>query len=184
MVSATELLKTRVTADTKRIIQSVAQRQQLTESAWLRHLIEVTLQTAGANPSDEIDRQKISIRATRLTIRLVAEDQLLLKARASARGMAAATYVSVLVRAHLRDLSSLPKQELMVLRRSVTELGAMGRNLNQIARLANQGGRVVGPTREDLMAILRACIGLRDHVAALMQANLATWETGHAEARS
>jgi Bacterial mobilisation protein (MobC) len=183
MVSATELLKTRVTPNTKRIIQGLAQRQQLTESAWLRHLIEVTLQTAGANPSDEIDRQKISIRATRLTIRLVAEDQLLLKARASARGMAAATYVSMLVRAHLRDLSPLPKQELMVLRRSVTELGAMGRNLNQIARLANQGGRVIGPTREDLMAVLRACIGLRDHVAALMQANLATWETGHAEAR-
>jgi len=183
MVSATELLKTRVTPNTKRIIQGLAQRQQLTESAWLRHLIEVTLQTAGANPSDEIEREQISIRATRLTIRLVAEDQLLLKARASARGMAAATYVSMLVRAHIRDLSPLPKQELMVLRRSVTDLGAMGRNLNQIARVANQGGRVIGPTREDLMAVLRACMGLRDHVAALMQANLASWETGHAEAR-
>jgi Bacterial mobilisation protein (MobC) len=183
MVSATELLKTRVTPDTKRIIQAVAQRQQLTESAWLRHLIEVTLQTAGANSSDEIDQEKINVRATRLSIRLVADDQLLLKARASARGMAAATYVSVLVRAHLRVLSPLPKQELMVLRRSVTELSAMGRNLNQLARAANRGGQVVGPTREDLMAVLRACIGLRDHVAALMQTNLATWETGHAEAR-
>jgi hypothetical protein len=183
MVNATELLKTRVTADTKRIIQALARRQQLTESAWLRRLIEVALQTAGANPSDEIDRQKISIRATRITIRLVADDQLLLKARASARGLAAATYVSVLVRAHLRDLSPLPKQELMVLRRSVTELGAMARNLNQIARAANRGGQVVGPTREDLLAVLRACMGLRDHVAALMRVNLATWETGHAEAR-
>jgi predicted ATPase with chaperone activity len=183
MVSATELLKTRVTSDTKRIIQTLAQRQQLTESAWLRRLIEVTLQTAGANPSDEIEREKISTRATRLTIRLVAEDQLLLKARASARGMAAATYASMLVRAHLRDLSPLPKQELMVLRRAVGKLGAMGRNLNQIARVANQGGRLAGPTREDLMAVLHACIGLRDHVAALIQVNLATWETGHAEAR-
>jgi predicted DNA binding CopG/RHH family protein len=137
MVSATELLKTRVTPDTKRIVQAVSQRQQLTESAWLRHLIEVTLQTAGANSSHEIARKKISIRATRLTIRLVAEDRLLLRARASARGMAAATYVSVLVRAHL-VLTPLPKQELMVLRRLVTELGAMGRNLNQIDRAANQ----------------------------------------------
>jgi predicted DNA binding CopG/RHH family protein len=183
MVTATELLKTRVTPHTKRIIKAVAQRQQLTESAWLRRLIEVTLQTSGANRSDEIDREQIRVRSTRLTIRLVAEDQLLLKARASARGMAAATYVSVLVRAHLRDLSPLPKQELMVLRRSVTELGAMGRNLNQIARAANRGGQVIGPTRDDLLAVLRACMGLRDHVAALMQANLATWETGHAEAR-
>ena len=184
MVTATELLKTRITPNTKRIVEALARRQQLTESAWLRRLVEVTLQTAGADSSDEIDRAKISIRSTRLTIRLVAEDQLLLKARASARGMAVATYVSVLARAHLRALSPLPKQELMVLRRSVGELGAMGRNLNQIARVANRGGRVVGPTHEDLMAILRACMGLRDHVAALMQANLATWETGHAEARS
>ena len=183
MVTATELLKTRIKPDTKRIIQTLAQRQQLTESAWLRRLIDLTLQNAGANLSDETEREKISIRATRLTIRLVQEDQLLLKARASARGMAAATYVSVLVRARLRVLSPLPKQELMVLRRTVTELGAMGRNLNQIARAANQGERVAGPTREDLLAVLRACIGLRDHVAALIQANLATWETGHAEAR-
>jgi hypothetical protein len=183
MVTATELLKTRITPDMKRIIQAVAQRQQLTESAWLRRLIEVTLQAAGANPSDVIDQERISTRATRLTIRLVTEDQLLLKARASARGMAAATYVSMLVRAHLRILSPIPKQELMVLRRSVTELGAMGRNLNQIARAANRGGQVVGPTREDLLAVLRACVGLRDYVAALMQANLASWETGNAEAR-
>jgi Bacterial mobilisation protein (MobC) len=183
MVTATELLKTRITPDTKRIIQTLAQRQQLTESAWLRRLIEVTLQSVGANPSDEIEREKISIRATRLTVRLVPEDQLLLKARAATRGMAAATYVSMLIRAHLRVLSPLPKQELLVLRRAVGELGAMGRNLNQIARVANPGGRVVGPTHEDLMAVLRACMGLREHVAALMQANLATWETGHAEAR-
>jgi len=183
MVTATELLKTRVTPDTKRIVQAVAQRQQLTESAWLRRLIEVSLQTAGASRSDDTDRERIGIRATRLSIRLVADDQLLLKARASARGMAAATYVSMLVRAHLRALSPLPKQELIVLRRLVNELGALGRNLNQLARAANRGGQVVNPTREDLMAVLRACIGLRDHVAALMQANLATWETGHAEAR-
>jgi hypothetical protein len=183
MVTASELLKTRVTPDTKRIIQALARRQQLTESACLRRVIEITLQTAGANPSDDIDREEIRLRGARLTIRLVAEDQLLLKARASARGMAAATYVSVLVRAHLRDLSPLPKQELMVLRRSVAELGAMGRNLNQIARVANQGGRVVGPTRDDLLAVLRACMGLREHVAALIQANVATWEAGHAEAR-
>jgi hypothetical protein len=36
MVTATELLKTRITPDTKWIIQTLAQRQQLTESAWLR----------------------------------------------------------------------------------------------------------------------------------------------------
>jgi hypothetical protein len=184
MITTTEMVKTRVTPDTKRIIQTLAQRQQLTESAWLRRLIEVTLQTAGANRSDEIDPAETEIRATRLTIRLVAEDQLLLRARAAGRGMPSATYVSVLVRAHLRALTPLPTQELAALRRSTAELGPIGRNLNQIARAMNQGGAVVGPTREELRGLLRACEALRDHVAALIQANLTTWSTGHAQART
>ena len=53
--------------------------------------------------------------------------------------MRSATYVSVLVRSHLRNLTPLPKEELTALKRSVAELGAIGRNLNQIARGANQG---------------------------------------------
>ena len=53
--------------------------------------------------------------------------------------MAAATYVSVLVRAHLRQLTPLPEEELRALNRVVAELGAIGRNLNQMARATHQG---------------------------------------------
>ena len=91
--------------------------------------------------------------------------------RATARGMPSATYVSVLVRSHLRNLAPLPKEELLALKRSVAELGAIGRNLNQIARAANQGGKPAGPGREDLKAMLRVAEGLRDHVKALLRAN-------------
>jgi len=41
----------------------------------------------------------------------------------------AATYVSVLVRAHLRQLAPLPDRELSALRSTVNELAALGRNL-------------------------------------------------------
>ena len=51
-------------------------------------------------------------------------------------------------------------------------------NLNQLARLANQGGRVVGPSREDLRTLLRACEALRNHVRQLVDANLRSWEAG------
>ena len=50
---------------------------------------------------------------------------------------------------------------------------------NQIARAANQGARVAGPTREELMALLRACEALRNHVRRLMEANMRSWEVGH-----
>ncbi|OYV42638.1 MAG: hypothetical protein B7X10_06580, partial [Burkholderiales bacterium 21-58-4] len=101
--------------------------------------------------------------------------------RAAARGMPPATYVSVLMRAHLRSLAPLPKEELLALKRVVSELGSIGRNLNQIARTANRGGPVTGPGRDDLRAILRACEGVRDHVRALLTANLRSWEQGYAE---
>jgi hypothetical protein len=95
--------------------------------------------------------------------------------------MAPATYLSVLTRAHLRSLAPLPKEELQALKRSVSELGSMGRNLNQIARAANQGDRVAGPGREELRAMLRICEALRDHVKGLIAANLKSWERGYAE---
>ena len=114
-------------------------------------------------------------------IGLPPEDRLLLRERAAARAMAPSTYVSVLVRAHLRNLAPLPKEELLALKRSVAELGAIGRNMNQIARAANKGERAVGPGREDLRAILKVCEGLRDHVKALIKENSTTWEVGNAQ---
>jgi hypothetical protein len=122
-----------------------------------------------------------AIRSTRLTVRLRADDESLLRARAAARNMAPATYLSVLTRAHLRSLAPLPKEELRALKRSISELGSMGRNLNQIARAANQGDRVAGPGRHDLVAMLRICEALRDHVKGLITANLSSWERGHAD---
>jgi hypothetical protein len=184
MTTATHILKTRVTADTKQIIESIARQQQLTESAWLRRLISSTLQSAGAAPSGtaEAEAPEESPRAARLTIRLVPEDQLLLQARAAARGMPSATYISVMVRAHLRGVVPLPKEELQALRRATGELAVIGRNLNQLARAANQTGRVTGPSRDELRALLRACEGLRDHFRRLLEANLRSWEAGRAEA--
>lgn len=85
------------------------------------------------------------------------------------------------MRAHLRHLTPLPRDELLALKRTISELGAIGRNINQIARAANQGDRVDGPSRAELFAILKACEGLRDHVRGLLMANLRSWAVGHDE---
>src|SRR6185295_19543326 len=83
-------------------------------------------------------------RGLRIYVRLSADDHRLLIERAAARGMAAATYASFLLRAHLRALAPLPDRELAALTAAVSALGAIGRNLNQIARVANLTGRVEG----------------------------------------
>ena len=95
--------------------------------------------------------------------------------------MPSATYVAVLVRSHLRRLTPLPTEELAALKRSIAELGAIGRNLNQIVRTLNAGGRADGPGREHLQLMLKIAEGLRDHVRALLKANETSWERGYSE---
>jgi hypothetical protein len=114
-----------------------------------------------------------------LTVRIRPDDHLLLRERAAARGMPAATYVSVLTRAHLRGLAPLPKAEFLALEKSVSELSRLGRNINQIARAANRGERVTAPGPDFFRAILKICEALRVHTKALLQANLKSWQQGY-----
>ena len=180
-MAAPPFVAARVTPEMKTLLRVLAEREQITESALVRQLLEVTLRISAKEGFPKLNALEKVSRDARLSVRLIAEDRILLCERASARGMPAATYVSVLVRSHLRNLAPLPKEELLALKRSVAELGAIGRNLNQIARAANQGGKPTGPGREDLKAMLRVAEGLRDHVKALLRANQISWEKGHTE---
>ena len=117
-----------------------------------------------------------------MLVRLRIEDKLLLDARAEARGMRPATYASVLLRSHLRKLTPLPKDELLALKRSIALLASIGRNINQIAKAANQGGRMPDSAGAEFRAMLKICVALRDNTKALLKANETSWETGHAEA--
>jgi Bacterial mobilisation protein (MobC) len=171
----------RVSSETKSRLRALAERRQLSESALLKSLLEMMLQSAGSLENRVLEPCQRSHRGARLYVRLRPDDRLLLHERAAARGMAGATFVSILVRAHLRNLAPLPKDELLALKRSVAELGAIGRNLNQIARTANRGELVTGPGREDLKAMLRVCEGLRNHVKGLLSANVRSWEQGDAD---
>lgn len=195
MTTATQILKTRVTPETKACVAQIVQGEMLTEAVWLRRLVARALhecQAASHAPDTAalyggvvtpVRRQcsQSRGRAARLHVRVRREDRLLLHERAAARGMASATYLSVLLRTHLRGVTPLPKDELAALKRAVGELGAVGRNLNQIARAANQGARVAGPGRDEFRAILKICEGLRDHTKEMIKANTASWASGYGE---
>jgi mobilization protein NikA len=189
MTTATQILKTRVTPETKACIVEIAQRELLTEAVWLRRLVAKALHQTQASSAPALEGAVTPVRgpcsqkrgrAARLYVRVRREDRLLLHERAAARGMASATYLSVLLRSHLRALTPLPKDELAALKRAVGELGAVGRNLNQIARAANHGGRVAGG-RDEFRAILKICEALRDHTKDLIKANTVSWASGYAE---
>src|SRR5687768_14231491 len=144
-MSCTEILKARVSPEIKVQAKEIAERALLSEAAWLKRLVIREIGTcAGANADGRelcraggIHRPDREARGAGgcgkpVFVRLRAEDRLLLDARAEARGMRPATYASVLIRSHLRKLTPLPKDELLALRRSISELAAIGRNINQI----------------------------------------------------
>jgi hypothetical protein len=180
-VNADHFIVARVSSETKARLHALAEREQLSESALLRRLVELVLLKAGLSPIiTETSTGARPLRTARLMIRLGRDDQILLRDRAAARGMAPATYVSVLTRAHLRSLAPLPKEELLALKRTLGELGSIGRNLNRIAHAANQGQIVISPGRNDLEAMLRVCEALRDRLKRVLFANLKSWEQGSA----
>ena len=111
-------LTTWVTRNTKERFAAVARHQGISDSALLKRLVDTMLQAG--NAADGAATDGGAGRVSRFSIRLRPDDQILLRERAAARGLPAATYVSVLARAHLRSLSPLPKEELLALRRTVS----------------------------------------------------------------
>ncbi len=183
-MAAEAFIQCRVSQATKAALRAAAERQQLTESALIKRMLVVVLQTAGAavvgDAADAADDRPA--RRSRLYVRLTRGDRQLLQARSAARCLAPATYASILLRAHLRALTPLPDAELRAIRQSARELAAIGRNLNQIAHAAYRGGAGAGVSQGNLLGLLKACEALRDRIHAYVSTNLASWGSGDAAA--
>jgi hypothetical protein len=193
-MSCTEFLKARVSPQIKCQARAIAERDFLTEAAWLKRLVirEIRACYVANDDGGELNREN-DIRRPRearepkgnckpVYVRYRDEDRLLLDARAAVRGMRPATYVSVLTRAHLRSLTPLPKEEYLALKRCIAVLDSIGRNINQIAKAANQGGRMPDSAGAEFRAMLKICVALRDNTKALLKANETSWRTGHVQA--
>ena len=175
MVPADAFISFRVTSETRARLQSLAATQGITESALLRQTLFLALGGSGpidgpAPPAaDPVGRQN------RVSVRLSSEDRRKVKERAAARGVASATYAALVLRAHLSGNAPIPKAEYQLLLQTVHELTAVGRNLNQIARALNLGGKATLPGRTEVLAMLRVAEALRDHFKGLLKANEASW---------
>lgn len=193
-MNCAEVLKTRIPSDLKIQAKAIADREFLSEAAWLKRLVvreirgdrgaasdqrEACRPRGVRNPSQAAPRSGAS--GPPMLVRLRHDDRLLLDARAETRGMRPATYAAVLLRAHLRTLAPLGKEEVLALKHSIRELAAIGRNINQIARVANEGGRLPVSARDEFRAMLKVCEALRENTKALLKANLASWKSGYGE---
>jgi Bacterial mobilisation protein (MobC) len=172
-------LQTWVSRDLKVRFARAARSQGLSESALLRRLLE-DLVPPDRLPDDRLltPVEKVPA-ACRVSVRLRADDLLLLRERARARGLPTSTYISYLVRSHLTAQTPLPTAELAALKKSVAEIGAIGRNINQIARAATQQQWPAGPDAAVLSEMNRVLTAMRADIKSLINANLASWDTGH-----
>ena len=182
-MAAPPFIAARVSREMKSLLRVLAEREQKTESAVVRQLLEVVLRTSTASGIRLLDEKPRPNRNVRLYVRLDPNDRLLLKERAAARCVPPATYVAALVRSHLRGITPLLKEDRLALDRVVAELTAVGRNLNQVARALNRG-QSGAPRRDEAQAMLRVCGALRDHVKALLAANEKSWNQGYAATNS
>jgi len=160
----------------------LAQQQGLSESALLKRLVYAAVVASSVVQSEVIEPIEPIPATGKISVRLRPEDLSMLRERATARSVPTGTYVSFLIRSHLRSLAPLLAPELAALKNSLAELGAIGRNLNQIAHALNRGEHPHGPNRADLHALLRALGGLREHTKALITGNLESWNLGHEKA--
>ena len=179
---ADSLITARVTSEMKERFAAVARYHALSESALLKRLVEAALVAVTAVKPQVTQAVEPVPVGGKISVRLRSDDLLLLRERAKARAMPRSTYVSLLIRSHLRSVTPLPTAELDVLKRSVAEISAIGRNLNQIARAVNQGEGPNGASNADLQALLRALNGMRVYIKSLINSNLESWRSGDEKA--
>jgi hypothetical protein len=168
-----------VTPEVKHRFAELARAQGLSESAYLRQVVNSLVKAnEGLSNKEVLAPQTPLPKDLRIAIRLRRDDHRLLRDRASARSMPASAYVAALVRSHLRRLTPLPSAELEAFKAATAELSAIGRNLNQIAHAVNRGSMASGPSIELFQEMLRALTLHRDRIKGLILRNAESWEVG------
>ena len=168
-------LSTWISEDLKQRFAALAASRGISDSALLKQLVEGAV--IGTTPEFALTARPVGGKGCQNYDSSSPGDRLLLRERAAARGMRAASYVSTLTRAHLRALSPLPDREIEALQGVVVQLVAMGRNIRTIALTAPSAGLTPNHTR----TMLRLCEAVRDHIRNILSTNIRSWEGGHGE---
>jgi hypothetical protein len=113
---ANSLIAARVGADTKARFNALARYQGVTESGLLKSAVDAILASSGSISPQTVEPVEPVAKRGKISVRLSDGDLLLLWERATARELPTATYVSYLLRSHLRNLTPLPELELAALR--------------------------------------------------------------------
>ncbi|MGZ9709374.1 plasmid mobilization relaxosome protein MobC [Glaciimonas sp. GNP009] len=179
MPSAKPLLKTRVTDEIKVAFLAQAQAQGLSEARLLEVIVSAFLQR---NPpafaaADSSQSEKLGgVKSEDVRVRLSLFEYHELARLADIRHWKRGTYLAHLLRVHLTGQPRFSENEMLALREATTQLSAMGRNVNQIARALNtsldEAHLALAVPFEEMKALIDQ---ERSSVKDLIRANLKSW---------
>jgi hypothetical protein len=127
-------------------------------------------------PSDPVDAQlqRVRLQLPAFLINGMTE-------RARELGMRPAAWLAALMQFNLARVPVLATAELFGLREATRELRAIGHNLNQLTRLANEaaliGGQHAAPELPTLQALSAQVDQLREQIRATVRASQGVWRT-------
>lgn len=166
-------IRTWVDDPIKAAFRTAATTQGTSESRLLQLLIGAFLRS---NPHNGTSTAPTEIKDDRFSFRLSAKLKGDLARRAEEQGASPGSYLVALCRAHLSRESYFTERELEVLRQSNSELTAIGRNINQIAKALNRSLDNTDMARsKELEQVAVLVKGHRDYVRGLIRANLSSW---------
>lgn len=179
MPSTKPVLKTRVTDEVKAAFLAQAEAQGLSEARLLEVLVAAFLQRnpPALDSLDSSEPQKLDgVKSEDVRVRLSQFEYRELERLAAVRHWKRGTYLAYLFHVHLTGQPRFSEDEMLALREATTQLSALGRNVNQIARALNtsldEAHLALAVPFEQMKAFIDQ---ERASVKALVRANLKSW---------
>lgn len=165
-----------VKADIKTAFASIAQAQGNTESELLKLIVEVFLKK---NPPTDVaalpltDKER---KTDKVSVRFTPTEGEAITALAKNRGMKRSSYLAAIFRTHLTKRPYFPETELLALREANQELAAIGRNINQIAKVLNASLDKNDIAKAiELEAMKKLIDNHREYVKSFIRSNIESW---------
>lgn len=173
------ILSVRLGADLKRRWRAYCQSIKKEPSTAIKEGIEHQLTKVDGTPAAKVYRQVEEARSEekkkRFEILLTPSERAALIERAAHDGSSPRRWIVAAVRARLTKEPQFGMREIDALGESNYQLLAIGRNLNQIAKRLNEGGK--GGSTIDAIEELRSTIRAHtDQVNRAMRASLERWD--------
>ena len=172
-------LRTRVTDDVKAAFLAHAKDRGLTEARLLEVIITTFLQRDPPvlDPVEPDESKKLSgIKSEDVRVRLSEFEYRELERLAAIRHWKRGTYLAYLFQVHLSGQPRFSEDEMFALRDTTTQLSALGRNVNQIARALNtsldEAHLALAVPFEKMKALIDQ---ERASIKGLVRANLKSW---------